>query len=130
MRVRLRMVVRVIVLMVVIVMMFMLMLVMVFMVVIVMVFMLMIVMMIVFVAMGMVVFVVGVFLDAVHGHGDVRAADAALLRGLPLNAHPRHAEAVHLVDKGIRRVDQLRQRAHQHVARRAHVALDVQRFHV
>ena len=85
----------------------------------------MVVMVVLFVVVVMVVLVVAVLLLAVHGHGDVGAGDAALHGALALKAHARDAQAVHAGDEVVGPVDQLRQRGHQHVPRRAHVAFDV-----
>ena len=66
---------------------------------------------------------------AVHGHRQVRAADAALLRRLPAERHPRNAQPVQLLYEGIGVGQQLEQRAGQHIARRAHAAVQIQYFH-
>ena len=65
----------------------------------------------------------------VHRDGDVRAQDAALLGPPALEPHPGQLEPVHRRDEPVRVGDQLRQRGHQHVPRRAHVAFDVEYLH-
>ena len=57
------------------------------------------------------------------------AGDAAFLRALALQPHPRQAEGVHAPDEGVRLGQQLQQRAHQHIPRGAHVTFDVKRPH-
>ena len=99
---------------------------------IVMMFMIVIMMMLVLMIMVMLVlmaFVVGILLFAVDGHGHVDAVDAALHGVLALEAHAGQPEGVHPIDEGRRIVQKIAQRGHQHVARRAHVALKIKRFH-
>ena len=84
--------------------------------------------MMVFVVMPVIVVVVRL-LEAVHGDGDVRAGDAELLRRLPGEAHAGQAQAVHAVDEGLGVGEQLAEGGHQHVARRAHGAFEVERLH-
>jgi len=97
---------------------------------IVMMFMIVIMMMLVVVLMMMLMaFVMRILLFAVDGHGHVDAVDAALHGVLALEAHAGQSEGVHPIDEGRRIVQKIAQRGHQHVARRAHVALKIKRFH-
>ncbi len=79
--------------------------------------------------MFMIVVVVGQFLAAVHGHGDVGAGDAELFGGPALQADAGDAEAVHPFDEGVGIGDEFAERGHQHIPGGAHIAFEVEDFH-
>ena len=66
---------------------------------------------------------------AVHRDGVVRSRDAAGLRLLCCDAHARQAERVDPVDDRLRMWVQLQQRRAEHIARRAHAAVQIQLLH-
>ena len=65
----------------------------------------------------------------VHGHAQVRARDAALDRPLGAKFHARQPQRVQLGNKSVAVVQQLQQRRRQHIARRAHRAVQIECFH-
>ena len=69
--------------------------------------------------------VVAFLLLAVDGHGDMRAGDAALHGRLLLHADARKAERVQFFDKAVGVRQKLQQCGGQHVARRAHAAVQI-----
>ena len=79
--------------------------------------------------MMMAVDVVGMLLLAVHGHGDVGAGDAALLRRAALKAHAGQAQGVHAGGEGVGVGHEFGEGGHQHIAGGAHAAFDVECFH-
>ena len=87
----------------------------------------MVMMMLVFVLM--VVHVLADLLLAVHGHAHVGAGDAALHGGLGGEGHAGQIQAVQLFDKGRLVGQQFQQRRGEHIAGRAHGALDIEHFH-
>ena len=87
------------------------------------------VLMIVPVFMLMFVRVRGQFLRAVDGHAHVRSRDATFDGRLRQNADARQAERVHFCEERLAVGQKLIQRAHQHVARRAHGAVQIDGFH-
>jgi hypothetical protein len=94
----------------------------------VMMFMRMIMVMIVMVFMVMVMNVLGFFLLAVHGHLHVGARNAALDGLLRFHMHAGQAQAVHFFNESLFVGNQFQQRRHQHIARRAHGAFQIQGF--
>ena len=70
-----------------------------------------------------------VLLRAEHGHRNVRAQHAAFFRALRLHPHAGQAERVHAPEKALRVGMELEQRRHEHIARRAHVAFQIECFH-
>ena len=93
----------------------------------------MIVVMIVMVFMVMAVMmrmnVLGFFLFAVHGHLHVGARNAALDSLLRFHMHAGQAQAVHFFNESLFVGNQFQQRRHQHIARRAHGAFQIEGFH-
>ena len=76
----------------------------------------------------MVMLVFALFLT-VHHHAQVRARDAALDRPLGAKFHTRQPQPVQLGDKRAAVVQQLQKRRRQHIARRAHRAVQIECFH-
>ena len=85
--------------------------------------------MLMFVLMCMSVRVRGQFLRTVDGHAHVCSRDAAFDGRLRHNADARQAERVHFCEERLAVGQKLIQRAHQHVARRAHGAVQIDGFH-
>ena len=75
------------------------------------------------------VYVAAFFLLAVHGDGDVGAGDPALDTGSGGDSHPRQAQGVDPAEEALRIGVEFQQGRGQHVASRAHVAFQIQRFH-
>ena len=75
------------------------------------------------------VYVAAFFLLAVHGDGDVGAGDPALDTGGGGDPHPRQAQGVDPAEEALRVGVEFQQGRGQHVASRAHVAFQIQRFH-
>ena len=76
----------------------------------------------------MAVHVVG-FLLPMHVHGDPGAGDAAFFRAVGMDVDPGDAEAVHALHKGAGLRQQLQQSRGEHIPRRAHGTVKIQRFH-
>ena len=70
-----------------------------------------------------------ILLRAEHGYRNVRPHNAAFFRALSLDPHAGQAERIHAAQKVLRIGMQLEQRCHQHVARRAHIAFQIECFH-
>ena len=84
------------------------------------------------VVMGMLMAVVVdgfLFLPAVHRHRHVGSGNAAGLCRGGADRHPRQAQRVHLVHKGLLVLEKIIQCRHQHIAGGAHAAFQVQGFH-
>ena len=86
---------------------------------------------VVLVLVVMVVFVhmLGLLLPAVDQHGQVGAGDAALHGRLPHILHPGDVQAVEPLHEPVRVRQQLQKGRRQHVAGRAHAAVQIERFH-
>ena len=69
--------------------------------------------------------VLGFLLFAVHLHGDVRAGDAALDGRFLRDGHAGDAEVVQLCDKSVRIGEKLGEGSREHIARRAHAAVEI-----
>ena len=81
------------------------------------------------VGVGGEVHVADFFLLAVHGDGDVGAGDPALDTGSGGDSHPRQAQGIDPAEEALRVGVEFQQGGGQHVASRAHVAFQIQRFH-
>ncbi len=70
-------------------------------------------------------------LEPVDRDGEMRARDAALYAFLPLDAHAGDAEGVDLIQKLFRLGlgQKLQKRRGEHIARRAHAAVQIQNPH-
>ena len=73
--------------------------------------------------------VLTLLLRAVHGHGELRAADAALFGAHGRGDNAGDAQRIELLQKCLRLRHQLEQRRREHIARSAHAAVKIQCFH-
>ena len=73
--------------------------------------------------------VLTLLLRAVHGHGELRAADAALFGAHGRGDNAGDAQRIKLLQKCLRLRQQLEQRRREHIARSAHAAVKIQCFH-
>ena len=73
--------------------------------------------------------VLTLLLRAVHGHGELRAADAALFGAHGCGDNAGDAQRIELLQKCLRLRQQLEQRRREHIARSAHAAVKIQCFH-
>ena len=73
--------------------------------------------------------VAGFLLRAVHRDGDAGALNSAFLRLPGAVRDAGDAQAVEPFEKAAGLRQQLQQRGCEHIARRAHAALQIQRFH-
>ena len=73
--------------------------------------------------------VLTLLLRAVHGHGELRAADAALFGAHGRGDNAGDAQRIELLQKCLRLRQQLEQRRREHIARSAHAAVKIQCFH-
>ena len=73
--------------------------------------------------------IVGMLLFAIHGDDHVGAGDAALLGALARETDAGQPKPVHPLDEGVGIGDEFQQRGHEHIARRAHIAFEIQRLH-
>ena len=73
--------------------------------------------------------VLTLLLRAVHGHGELRAADAALFGAHGRGDNAGDAQRIELLQKCLRLRQQLEQRRREHIARGAHAAVKIQCFH-
>ena len=73
--------------------------------------------------------VAGFLLRSAHGHLHPGARDAAGPGGQGGEGHPGQAQGIHGADKGRLVGQQLVEGGHEHIARRAHIALKIQNFH-
>ena len=87
------------------------------------------VMAVVFVMLVVMVLVEAFLLRAERLNAHVIADHAAFDRFLHRNRNVLQPQRVHLAFERVRRVQQRGERAHQHVARRAHSAIQIQYFH-
>ena len=67
---------------------------------------------------------------AVYPHKELRARDAALCRLYAVKAHVGDPQRVQLRQNRLRVRHQLQQSGSEHIARRAHSAIDIQSFHI
>ena len=81
--------------------------------------------MVVLVAVRMVVVLVLLFAVAVYMHVHARASDSAGRGGLGMDVYAVYAEGVYPRKRGLAVGDKLQQRGGEHVARRAHPAVNV-----
>lgn len=69
------------------------------------------------------------FLFAAHQDTDMRSPDAAFLRRFGRNGNAGDTQRIHLPQEALLVFIQLKQGAHEHIARRAHGTVQIKRFH-
>ena len=70
------------------------------------------------------------FLLAADEHARVIADHAAFYAFFQRNNRVRQPDCIHLFNEGLRRVQKRSERAHQHIARSAHAAIQINRSHM
>ena len=130
MHMRMRMIMMVLMLMVMIVLMLMVMVVIMIMVMIMVVVIMVMVMIVIVVIMVVVVMVVmNFFLLTVHENAKMRSDNAAFHGWLDRKVNARQADGIHLIDESILVVQKFIQGGGDHIARRAHSTIQIQRSH-
>jgi hypothetical protein len=90
----------------------------------------MIMMMFVIVFMVIVMIMLSLFFCSVYRNFYARSLYAAFYRRFGVNMNGGYADAVQPVQEFLRIFVQFKQGRHEHVARRAHVTFNIQRFHI
>ena len=138
MHMRMRMIMMVLMLMVMIVLMIMVMVVIMIMVMVVIMLMVMIMVVVIMVMVMIVIVVIMVvvvmvvmnfFLLTVHENAKMRSDNAAFHRWLDRKVNARQADSIHLIDESILVVQKFIQGGGDHIARRAHSTIQIQRSH-